>query len=138
MSSSPSSPAERRYKLFLKMVHVGAVATALLIATLIFKLPDFVDGFSIGLLLVAIGTILRRKLRDDYVQDLWQAGTAAAFIAIAVCFLMAPLVFFLIAAALGSDTEWRELGIPYQWTVVVALTGFYAGFYWRMLSGGRA
>lgn len=134
---SPMS-ADRRYALFLTMVHVGAAATILLAATLAFDLPSFVDGLPQGMLLIAFGMILHRRLRDDYVQSLWQAGVASAFVAVVACFLIAPLVVGFASEASGSDLAWREFRIVVQWPAVVALLGFYGGFYWRMFAGRAA
>ena len=136
MKTASTSPAERRYALFLTMVHLGAAATLLLIATLLFDLPSFVDGLPLGMLLVAIGVIMSRKLRDDYVEQLWKAGAAAAFVAIIICFLVAPLTYGIIDDLAGGGLEWRTYGIPIQLPAAVALTGFYIGFYWRLLTGG--
>ena len=137
MKTASTSPAERRYALFLTMVHLGAVATLLLIATLAFDLPSFVDGLPLGMLLVAIGVIMVRKLRDDYVEQLWKAGTASAFVAVNICFLVAPLTYGVLDDLIGGGVAWREYGIPVQLPAAVALIGFYAGFYWRLLAGGQ-
>tara|TARA_B100001179_G_C18596574_1_gene407589 strand:+ start:1873 stop:2292 length:420 start_codon:yes stop_codon:yes gene_type:complete len=137
MQTTAASPADRRYVMFLTMVHTGALATMILLATIVFDLPSFIDGLPIGILLVAIGVILNRKLRDDYVEQLWKSGTAAAFVAILLCSLLAPVAFGLVDDVLGGDVVWREYVIPVQLPAVVALVGFYAGFYWRMLAGGH-
>ena len=137
MNNSQPLPADRRYAMFVTMVHMGALATLLLIATLVFDLPSFVDGLPQGMLLVAIGMIMVRKLRDDYVEDLWKAGTNAAFIAIAVSFVFGPLIIDLVSDVAGNDTVWRDYRIAVQWPAAVALIGFYAGFYWRMLGGSH-
>ena len=130
MKTASTSPAERRYALFLTMVHLGAVATLLLIATLAFDLPSFVDGLPLGVIMV-------RKLRDDYVEQLWKAGTASAFVAVIICFLVAPLTYGVLDDLIGGGVAWREYGIPVQLPAAVALIGFYAGFYWRLLAGGQ-
>ncbi|NCP17888.1 MAG: hypothetical protein GW855_01860 [Erythrobacter sp.] len=137
MNTTEVSLADRRYAMFVTMVHTGALATLLLFATIIFDLPGFVDGLPIGLLLVALGVILNRKLRDDYVEQLWKAGTAAAFIAVIACSLVLPVAYGMLDDVLGGDTTWREFTIPVQLPAAVALTGFYIGFYWRMLAGGH-
>ena len=137
MTTSHATPADRRYAIFLTMVHMGALATLLLIATLLFDLPSFVDGLPQGMLLVAIGMILVRKLRDDYVQDLWNTGTNAAFIAVAACFIFAPLAIDLGSDIAGNDFAWRDYKIAVQWPAAIGLVSFYAGFYWRMLGGSN-
>jgi len=137
MFKTSSVPAENRYAMFLTMVHLGAIATLLLIATLIFDLPGFVDGLPQGMLFVAIGAILYRKLRDDYVEDLWKAGISAAFVAIAVCFLFAPLALGLLGD-MGGNAPWRDAEIAVQWPAAIAFLAFFAGFYRRMLSGGAS
>lgn len=136
--SLASIPADRRYTMFLAMVHLGALGTLLLIATLLFDLPSFVDGLPIGLLLVAIATIMHRRLRDDYVETLWHAGIAAAFVAVLASFLLAPLVFGIQDDIVGGETAWRGFEIRVQWPAAIALLGFYTGFYHRMLMGSGA
>ena len=128
-------PADRRVGLVLAMVHVGAGATLLLLATLVFDLPDFVDGLPQGVLLVALGVIFRRQLRDEYVQQLWDAGTATAFVALTAGFLLAPVVAGLAGRVAGAEWLPTSMTVRVQWPAAVALLGFHAGFYWRMLAG---
>ena len=138
MMDVTNMPADRRVGLVLAMVHVGAAATLLLLATLVFDLPDFVDGLPQGVLLVALGVIFRRQLRDEYVQQLWDAGTAAAFVALTAGFLLAPVVVGLASRVAGAEWLPTSMTVKVQWPAAVALLGFHVGFYWRMLAGTRA
>jgi len=135
MNAQTVSPADKRTALFMTMVHAGAAATVLLLATLIFDLPDFIDGLPVGALLVSLGVILRRKLRDEYVEGLWCAGTTLAFTALLVAFLLVPAVAGLGGEAVGSNSDPLRSVVAVQWPPAVALAGFYVGFYWRMATG---
>jgi hypothetical protein len=126
--------AETRSNLFFAMVHAGALAAALLLITLTFDLPDFVDGLPQGMLLVSLAVIMLRRLRDEYVEELWRAGTRTAFIAIVVACLVLPLAAGLTGRLAGVPSDPRLFTITIQWPLAVALLGFYGGFYARMLA----
>jgi hypothetical protein len=138
MHAQTESSADKRTALFMTMVHVGAAATVLLLATLVFDLPDFIDGLPLGILLISIGVILRRKLRDEYIEGLWSAGTTFAFTAVLLAFLLAPAVAGLAGRAISSDGDSPLVLVAVQWPAAVALAAFYVGFYWRMATGGVA
>lgn len=127
--------AETRSNLFFAMVHAGAFAAALLLATLTFDLPDFVDGLPQGMLVVSLGVIMMRRLRDEYVEDLWRAGTRTAFVAIVIACLVLPLAAGMAGRLAGLPSDPRLFTVAIQWPLAVALLGFYGGFYARMLVG---
>ncbi len=128
------STPEARSGLFFAMVHVGALATVLLISTLVFDLPDFVDGLPQGILLVSVGVIMAKRLRDEYVEELWRAGTSAAFVLAIAAFLVLPLVIGISERIRLGAGDPRDFSVVVQWPLAVALSGFYAAFYRRMLA----
>lgn len=138
MSTQTVSSADKRAALFMTSVHVGVAATILMLTTLAFDLPDFIDGLPQGILLVSLGMILRRKLRDEYIEDLWRAGTTSAFTAVLVAFLVVPLAIGLTGEVFQGGGDPRDYSVAVQWPAAVALAGFYLGFYWRMATGGTA
>ena len=129
--------AESRSALFFTMVHAGALAAALLLASLLFDLPDFVDGLPHGMLLISLAVIMIRRLRDEYVEDLWRAGTGTAFVAIVAGCLVLPLVVGPSGRIAGNPVDPREFVVAAAWPLAIALIGFYGGFYARMLAGRR-
>ncbi|UVI38824.1 hypothetical protein [Qipengyuania spongiae] len=135
MAASSTIPADRRYALVLTMVHLGALATLLLVATLLFDLPSFVDGLPQGMLLIALGLIFHRGLRDDYVQGLWQNGTVWGFTGVILFFLFIPLLVGMVGDATGSGFAWRDYRVLIQWPAAIALLFFFAGFYTRLFRG---
>ncbi len=128
------SSSDARAGLFFTMVHIGALATVLLIATLVFDLPDFVDGLPQGLLLVSVGVIMVRRLRDEYVDELWRAGTTAAFVFVVAAFLVFPLIAGISGRIASGSGDPRDFAVVVQWPLAVALVGFYSAFYRRMLA----
>lgn len=135
VTSSTTTPADRRYALVLTMIHLGAFATLLLVATLIFDLPSFVDGLPQGMLLIALGLIFYRGLRDDYVQALWQNGTVWGFTGVILAFLFIPLLVGMAGDTTGSSFAWRDYRVLVQWPAAIALLFFFAGFYTRLFRG---
>ncbi|MGV2496281.1 hypothetical protein [Pelagerythrobacter aerophilus] len=119
--------ASQRAKLYLVASYLGAAATCLLILSLAFEWPDFVRGFSIGVLLVSLFMLLRRGLRDEYFDELWKAGASMAFVAAVAWFLLAEGV----AHGLGG-VEGRSYW-PQGMTGVVAIAAFFIGFHAKRL-----
>ncbi len=128
------STADTRSALFFTMVHLGAIATLLLVATLVVDLPDFIDGLAQGLLLASVGMILLRRLRDEYIEELWRAGTTAAFVLGFAALLLLPLLVTGVEHFLTGSGDPRDLSAVIQWPLAVMLTGFYGGFYRRMIA----
>lgn len=64
---------------YLMLAHFGAAMLAGLVAAFTFNAPDFIKGFFVGCLLVLVTALFRSKMRDEYIERLWNAGTAAAF-----------------------------------------------------------
>ena len=119
--------ALQRAKLYLVASYLGAAATCLLILALVFGWPDFVRGFSIGLLLVSLLMLLRRRLRDEYFNELWKAGASMAFLAAVVWFLLAEGVAHGLGGIDGGS-YWPE-----RMTGIVAIAAFFIGFHAKRL-----
>ena len=65
---------------YLYAAHAGAVVLAAALAASWFGAPDFFKGLPAGILLGIIVILFRSQLRDEYIERLWNAGTAAAFL----------------------------------------------------------
>jgi hypothetical protein len=121
---------EKRTSIYMTAAHMGALGTPLLLAALLLHWPDFVHGFSIGLLVVSLTLLLWRRLRDEYIEQLWNAGTSWAFAAIVLCFLLLP--FYQDMAAGGAPPDARTL-FPPDWAGIAAITAFFVGFHIKWL-----
>ena len=123
--------AEKRTTMYLVMAYAGTAAIVLYLAATTLDWPGFVRGFSIGMLLVSLGILMRRKLRDEYIQSLWTAGTSAAFVTLVIAFLFAPFSEGFIDGLAGLD---RKMDTPATLAPALAILGFFAGFHlkrWR-------
>lgn len=65
---------------YLAAAHAGALVLAGGVAAYAFDVPDFFKGLPVGMLLAIIFILFKRQLRDEYIERLWNAGTAAAFL----------------------------------------------------------
>lgn len=124
--------AEKRTTLYLVMAYAGTAAIVLYLAATTLDWPDFVRGFSIGLLLVSLGMLMRRKLRDEYIQSLWTAGTSVAFVTLVIVFLFAPWLEGFFDGLTGLD---RKMDTPASLAPALAILGFFAGFHLKRLRG---
>ena len=117
---------------YLKAAHIGAVATVLAIATVIFDLPDFLRGLSVGLLLVSLVVLLTRWGRDEYITGLWHTGASMAFVAVVVWSFFGPFVEGFLhgirGVAPGSSISMEMSGL-------VAVAAFFAAFHVKWLRG---
>ena len=73
------SNAQKAQK-YLLAAHAGAALLCAALAAAEFGAPDFVQGLFVGMLLAIIFILFRSTLRDEYIERLWNAGTAAAFL----------------------------------------------------------
>lgn len=121
--------AERRAAAYMMAGHMGAAGTALFFAGQAFSLPDFIQGFAIGIMLASLTVLLLRKLRDEYVQQLWNRGVSWAFVAVVVLFLAAPFV----AKITGQESATAFDVLLGGWIAPIAIAAFFAGFYWEWL-----
>ncbi len=124
--------ASHRATLYLSMSYLGAAAAAVLILALTFDWPDFVHGFAIGALLVSLLLLLRRKLRDEYFDELWKAGASLAFVVTVVWFLFAPFAEGFVHGL--SDVE-SGSNLPEGLTGIIAIAAFFVGFHVKRLRG---
>ena len=123
--------AERRAAAYIMAAHMGAAGTGLFFAAQWIALPAFVRAFAIGVMLASLTVLLIRKLRDEYFQRLWNAGTPWAFVTIVVLFLAAPFAAKIVGGA--PDTAFRDL--LGGWIGPLAIAAFFAGFYRAKLWG---
>ena len=131
---------DKKARIYFVSAIMGAIATLGLAATSIFGWPDFALGLFTGIILVSLAMILRRKLRDEYTQGLWQAGTSAAFIAVVILAIFGPVLlgfgyglidgFNDTANAAPPDFNGKYVGIG-------AILAFYAGFHIAWLRSAR-
>lgn len=123
-----------RTGLYLIMAHLGALAAVGVLVSFGFDLPDFVKGLTIGIMVAPLAVMLIRGLRDEYIEQLWQAGTSWAFVAIVFGYLVLPAAegFYdgFTANAGGRD-------IPAEAAGFAAIVAFYTGFHVRWLRGLR-
>lgn len=124
--------ATYRAGLYMTAAHMGGFATVLLILATLLGWPDFVRGFSIGVLLISLVLLLRRKLRDEFIEGMWSSDTSLTFIALVVWFLFAPVtegfVDGLFGIEGGSDLPELHFGL-------IAIAAFFVGFHYRWLRG---
>lgn len=123
---------ETRATLILAASYMGAAGTILLTVAQMLDWPDFVQGFAVGVLLVSLVILLRRKLRDEYFAAPWSSGTSLAFVAVLFWTFILPF-FEGFFEGLFNRTNGEDL--PLAWTSIVCLLAFFIGFHfkrWRM------
>ncbi len=123
---------EKRTKLYLTQAHVGALATIGVMVSYALALPDFVKGVSVGLMVVPLGVMLISRLRDEYIETLWQAGTSLAFAVLVIGYLMLPLLEGVYDGFTGNPSG---QDIPAHFAGFAAIVAFYTGFHIRWLRG---
>ena len=116
---------------YLVAAHAGAF---LLIAALLaveFGAPDFIQGLVAGMLLAIVVLLFRSTLRDEYIERLWNAGTAAALLAT----LFATLGVELIRGFADQQADVFETAPLLSTTSVglIALAAFFIGFHFKLL-----
>ena len=121
---------EKRAALVMTAAYLGAAATVLLAAATVLEWPDLVKGFAVGILIVSLVVLLRRKLRDEYFEGLWSAGASLAFVAVVVWTFFMPLTEGIFDGLLARPAyrEWPE-----TWAGFVCLIGFFTGFHLKRL-----
>ncbi len=116
--------AEKRTSLYMAMAWMGTLAIALFWFARLLDWPDFLKGLPIGMLLVSLAVLLRRKMRDEYVQRLWVAETSLSFVVVVLCFLAAPFTEEMLTGLLGNAADRAVPAI----TAPLALLAFFVGF----------
>ncbi|MEL7689617.1 hypothetical protein [Citromicrobium bathyomarinum] len=121
---------QKRTRMYLTSAVMGFVATILYILAATLDWPDFIRGLSIGVLLVSLLMLLLRRMRDEYIEQLWSAGTGLAFAAVVVIFLAAPFVEGFVDGFNGSI---RDQAITADFVGPAALLAFFVGFHIKWL-----
>lgn len=118
---------ESAARIVLTASYLGAFGTALLTAALLLRMPDFIRGLGVGLVVASLSVLLLRGLRDEYLQQLWSAGASWAFVTIVIWATAAPL--YLDTFVGNRNIIWTP-DLSGIWTFIIALTAFFAGFHW--------
>lgn len=117
--------------MYLNVAHTGAALMVALGLAYALDVPDFFKGFIVGMLVVLVLVLFRSKLRDEYIERLWNAGTATAF---TVTLGLTVLVDFVRGLADPIlDTPTGMPGIDAFNIGLAALAAFYVGFHVAML-----
>lgn len=124
--------AEKRAELYMVSAHMGTIALVGLLAAVLFEWPDLVRGLFVGVLLVGVVPLFWRRLRDEYIEGLWNRGTSFAFVAVILWFLLAPFAEGVFDGLVGNE---RGLDLPQTGAAIFALAGFYTGFQLERLRG---
>ena len=125
---------DRRAQLYMTAAHVGAVATAVVIPAHAFGWPDPLQAAAFLVLLICIILLLRRRLRDEYIEGMWNSGVTFAFVAMLFWHIFAPFVHGMIDGFMGVE---RRGSLPAQWTGLVAIAAFFIAFHYRWLADRR-
>lgn len=116
---------------YLNIAHLGAAMMIALGIVYAVGAPDFLKGFIVGILFVLVGVLFHSKMRDEYVERLWNAGTATAFIVTLGITLLVDFVRGFADPALDIPTGLP--GISSFNVGLAALASFYVGFHVAML-----
>ena len=116
---------------YLWAAHAGALVLITSIAAHALDMPDFFKGLSLGILLALIVILFRSRLRDEYIERLWNAGTAAAFLAALLCTLGVELVRGFADPATDVFAT-PPLFVPLE-VGGLTLAAFFAAFHVEML-----
>lgn len=125
---------EKRTLIYLTMAHIGGLATFCTILAFTLGWPDFVKGFSIGVMLAPLVVMLLPRFRDEYIETLWQSGTALAFAAVVAGLIALP---FLEGVYDGFTRNGSGQNIPAELAGFGAIAAFYVGFHIRWMRGLR-
>ncbi len=116
---------------------MGGLASIGFAAAVAFGWPDFVRGLFVGMMLVGLLVILWRRLRDEYMQGLWQAGTSAAFATVVVLTIFGPLLLGIAEGVTGGFDASTPPDFKGEYVGIAAILAFYAGFHLAWLRGAR-
>ena len=124
------SNAQKAQK-YLLAAHAGAVLLCAALAATEFGAPDFVQGLFAGMLLAIVFLLFRSTLRDEYIERLWNAGTAAALLAT----LVATLGVELVRGFADQGADVFEAAPLFSATSigVIALAAFFIGFHFKLV-----
>lgn len=116
---------------YLYFAHAGAAGLLGLAAAYALSAPDFVKGLLVGMLLVFVLVLFRRRMRDEYIERLWNAGTAYAFIVTIILTIFGDFARGMYDGYQGlahGATPPLDAG----WVGLAALAAFYIGFHIEM------
>lgn len=116
---------------YLLAAHAGAALLCAAIAAAELDTPDFVQGLFVGMLLAIVFILFRSTLRDEYIERLWNAGTAAALLATLIATLGVELVRGF--ADEGVDVFQGPPLLSTTSVGVIALAAFFIGFHFKLL-----
>lgn len=117
---------QTRTKIYLVMAHLGALSSLGFLASVLLDWPDFFKGLMLGMLLLPLLIAPLRRMRDEYIDSLWRAGTAWAFVTMVLLFLFAPFIHGIYEGFRGlpnGDT------ISAEAAGYAAILMFFAGFH---------
>ena len=116
---------------YLILAHAGGVLMLLAGAAFVVDVPDFFLGLLTGMLMAIVILLFRSSMRDEYIERLWNAGTALAFLATLVATLGVELARGFADQQADVFSGPPLLSIPL--VGVIALAAFFAGFHLQML-----
>lgn len=116
---------EKRTKMYLLAADMGSLAIVGVLVAAALHWPDIVRGFFVGVLLVVVLALFWRQGRDEYLEQMWNRGTSAAFMAVVAWFLFGPIIEGVIDGFSGTDAQ---LDLPQTGAAIFAIGGFYLGF----------
>lgn len=124
------SNAQKAQK-YLLAAHAGAVVLLAAVAAAALDAPDFAQGLFAGMLLAIVAILFRSKLRDEYIEKLWNSGTAAALLVTLLVTLGLELVRGFVdetidVFAAPSLLDATSVGVS-------ALAAFFIGFHFALL-----
>lgn len=119
-----------RTRLYLIMAHCGALGAAGVLLTFGLALPDFIKGVSMGVMIAPLAALLMRRLRDEYLEELWRSGTSLAFVVVVLAFLVIPFAEGVYDGYTGNGSG---QDIPAEAAGLAAIIAFYTGFHIRWL-----
>ena len=116
---------------YLMAAHAGAFLLMAALLTAWFGAPDFFQGLTVGMLLGIVILLFISRLRDEYIERLWNAGTAAALLAT----LVATLGVELVGGFADQQADVFETAPLLSPTSVglIALAAFFIGFHFKLL-----
>lgn len=118
---------------YLYSAHAGALLMVALGLAFAFDLPDFGKGFIVGMLIVIVLALFRSKARDEYVERLWNAGTAAAFLVTLSMTVGADLARGFVDGLLGNAPSGAVGGFDAPTVGTAALAAFFMAFHVAMI-----
>ena len=124
------SSAQKAQK-YLLAAHAGAALLCAALAAAELGAPDFVQGLLTGMLFAIVFLLFRSTFRDEYIERLWNAGTAAALLATLVATLGVEL--FRGFRDQGADVFQAPPLFSAISIGIIALAAFFIGFHFKLL-----